>query len=218
MSDPELILYHFPGACSQVTVYALEEAKLAYEIRLVDLRHDEQSRPDFLAISPLGKVPTLLIDGVPLTENAAILTYIAGLRPKAELLPDDGTPAGRADLVGGLVFCAGTLHPQVRGIANPQRLTTGDGAPVREKATALAGKSFSEADRRIADRGWWLGQASVIDVYLNWAFITACRGGFASAPFPALAALAGRLAAGRPAFRRMQAREADFRNRLGTPG
>ena len=75
MTDPSLTLYHFPGACSQVSVRALEMAGLAYSLELVNLGKNEQTGPEYLAISPLGKVPVLLIDGRPLTENSAILTY-----------------------------------------------------------------------------------------------------------------------------------------------
>ncbi|WP_375383561.1 glutathione S-transferase N-terminal domain-containing protein [uncultured Sphingomonas sp.] len=81
MTSPTLTLHHFPGACSQVSVCALEMAELSYSLKLVNLANNEQTGPEYLAISPLGKVPLLLIDGKPLTENSAILTYIAALRP-----------------------------------------------------------------------------------------------------------------------------------------
>lgn len=214
MTSPTLTLHHFPGACSQVAVCALEEAGLAYTLQLVNITTGDQSRPDFLAISPMGKVPTLLIDGTPLIENAAILTYIATLSPGAGLLPDDGSPLARANAVGGLAFCGGTLHPIVRGIANPARLTTGDGAPVREMATTLAAKSFGYAERRLAERGWWLGQRSIVDVYLHWAFATARKGGMDASALPVLSGLAERLMA-MPGFARMQDIETESRAKLG---
>ena len=82
---PDLILYHSPGACSQVCVFALEQAQLPYDLRLVDMKTSEQTKPEYTAVSPLGKVPALVIDGTVLTENAAIQTYIAALRPQAGL-------------------------------------------------------------------------------------------------------------------------------------
>jgi len=147
-------------------------------------------------------VPALVIDGDTLTENAAILVYIDALRPEAGLLPSVGSPRSRAETIAGLSFCSGTLHPQIRGILNPQRMTSGDTAPVREKSIELATKSFGYAEKRIAARGWWLGQWSIIDVYLQWAFSVAERGGFDTAPYPHLMALRDRLSE-RPAFRRM---------------
>jgi glutathione S-transferase len=214
MNQPALTLYHFPGACSQVSLCALEQAGLAYELELVNLASNAQSEPGYKAISPLGKVPTLVIDGDPLTENAAILTYIAALRPEAGLFPTDPSPRVRADIAGGLSFCGGTLHPTIRGIANPSRMTTGDGAPVREKSTELAHKSFGYAEKRLAARGWWLDEPSIVDVYLNWALSVARNAGFDVSELPLLATLRDRLME-RPAFARMQEIEAESRTKLG---
>ena len=214
MPQPELVLYHFPGACSQVAVCALEMAGLEYRLELVNLAAGEQSKPDYLAVNPLGKVPLLTIGGEPLSENAAILTYISALRPDAGLFPSGDDARMRAEGVGGMSFCGGTLHPIVRGLANPQRLTTGEGAPVREKSTELANKSFKQAEQRLAERGWWLGECSIVDVYLNWAFGVARRSGFDTAPFPLLDGLAARLGE-RPTFARMQEIDAQARVELG---
>lgn len=215
MSDPMLTLYHFPGACSRVTVCALEMAGLAYTLELVDLTKGAQLEPSYKTISPLGKVPVLIIDGQPpLTENSAILTYIAALKPACGIFPENPTPRERADAVAGLSFCSGTLHPQIRGIANPQRVTAGDGAPVRQRSTELAAKSFAYAEARLAERQWWLGSLSIVDVYLDWAYAVARKAGFDISPFPNLNALELRLADQLPAYTRMQAEEQRSRDAL----
>lgn len=198
---PLLTLYYFPGACPQVTVCALEEAGLPYELKLVNLAAGEQASADYLKIAPLGKVPALVIDGETLTENSAILFYIDAMKPDARLLPSDGSPRRRADAIAGLSFCSATLHPQVRGILNPQRMTDGDTAPVRAKSIELAKKSFSYAENRIAERGWWLGEWSIVDVYLQWAYGVAEKGGFDTSVYPHLRRLLDRLNE-RPSFRR----------------
>lgn len=203
---PHLTLYHFPGACSQVCVFALEHADLPYELRLVDLKSNEQAQPAYAAISALGKVPALVIDDVVLTENAAIQTYIAELRPQAGLFPLDASPLAGGRQQAGLSFCGGTLHPIVRGLANPSRITDGathsDIDGVRRKATYLANKSFGYAEKHLASADWWLGSWSVIDVYLNWAVSVAASAGFDFTPFPMLRGLRARLMA-QPAFQRM---------------
>ncbi len=213
MTQPDLILYHFPGACSQVAVCALEQAGLTYALRLVDLAKGAQTLPAYLAVSPLGKVPVLTIDGEPLYELAAMLTWIAALRPDAGLFPADPDLRARAEAVGGMSFVGGTLHPLIRGIANPQRMTTGDGEPVREKSRELARKAFGHAEARLAQRGWWLDTESIVDVYLNWAFSVARNAGFDVSSVPLLDGLAERLTA-RPAFAAMLAREAASRAQL----
>ena len=199
MPNTPLILHHSPNACSQTAVCALEQSGLEYRLHLVDLSVGAQSAPSYLAVSPLGKVPALEAEGAVVTENAAVLTYIAARAPDAGLFPAARTPLALSERQAGLSFCGGTLHPMVRGLAAPQRLTDGDVAGVRSRSMALAAKTFALADRRLAERGWWLGEASIVDVYLNWAVQTARRGGFDLAGVPALAALPERLME-RPAF------------------
>ena len=204
---PDLVLYHFPGACSQVCVFALEQTGLKYELRLIDLSTNEQSSPAYYPISSLGKVPAMMIDGVVLTENAAIQTYIAELRPEAGLFPEDRSPLAMANRQAGFSFCGGTLHPIVRGLRNPARLTTGDVEPVRQQSAKLAAKSFGYAEKRLATQsGWWLGEFSIIDVYLNWTISVARLGDFDFSPFPTLTGLKDRLME-RPAFALMMEKE-----------
>jgi glutathione S-transferase len=200
-ATPHLVLHHFPGACSQVCVFALEHAGLDYKLRLVDLQSSEQTSEAYTAVSPLGKVPALVIDGVVLTENAAIQTYLAALRPQAGLFPSDDSPLAAGRRQAGLSLCGGTLHPIVRGLANPLRITDGDPEGVRRKSVALATKSFGFAEACIAETGWWFEQWSLVDVYLNWAVSLAAGAGFDFAPFPTLASLRSRLCE-LPAFRR----------------
>lgn len=214
MPDPDLTLFHFPGACSRVTVCALEMAALDYSLELVNLAAGAQTEAGYRAISPLGKVPVLMIDGEPLAENAAILTFIAALRPDAGIFPADTSPRMRAEAVGGLSFCSGTLHPQIRGLANPSRITAGDEEGVRAKSRELAAKSFGHAERRLGERDWWLGEISIVDVYVDWAFSVARRSGFDVTPYPHLDALETRLAE-MPAYARMQEEERRSRAELG---
>ena len=101
MSDPILKLFHFPGACSQVAVCALEMAELDYTLELVNLQQGAQTRPDYLAVSPLGKIPLMMIDGEPMAENSGILTFIAALRPDAGIFPADPWPRKRGGGGGG---------------------------------------------------------------------------------------------------------------------
>lgn len=203
METPRLVLHHFPGACSQVCVFALEHAGLPYSLSLVDLTVSEQTTPAYVAVSPLGKVPTLVVDGTVVTENAAIQTYLAALRPQAGLFPADPSPLALARRQAGLSLCGAGLHPIVRGLANPGRITDGDPEPVRQRSVYLASKTFAHADAQLAAAGgWWLGSWSLVDVYLNWAVSVAASAGFDFAPFPSLLGLKSRLMA-LPAFVRM---------------
>src|SRR5262249_21888265 len=104
-----LTLYFAPGASSMAPHIALHEIGAPFEARPISLGRREQRTPEFLAVNPEGKVPTLLIDGRALTEVAGILFYLAKRFPAAELLPDD--IEGEAQAVSWMSFIASTLHP-----------------------------------------------------------------------------------------------------------
>jgi glutathione S-transferase len=73
----EIIIFISPGACSRVTMCALEDAGIPYDAHAVNRFANEQKGPEFTAINRKGKVPALMINGEVLTENAAIITWIA---------------------------------------------------------------------------------------------------------------------------------------------
>src|SRR5258708_5645078 len=101
-----LTLYFAPGASSMAPHIALHEIGAPFEAIPVSFRKDENKRPEFLMINPLGQVPTLLIDGRPLTEVAGILFYLARVFPAARLLPQDAEGQGR--VVSWMSFIAAT--------------------------------------------------------------------------------------------------------------
>ena len=80
-----LTLYFSPGSSSMAVHIALHEIGAPFESRFIALNGNENRAPDYLALNPEGKVPTLLIDGRPLTEVAAILFYLARRYPEAGL-------------------------------------------------------------------------------------------------------------------------------------
>ena len=75
---PQLTLYYAPGASSMATHIALHETGAPFALHLVDLSRQENRSPEYLAVNPEGKVPTLIIDGGDkLTEVAATLWFLA---------------------------------------------------------------------------------------------------------------------------------------------
>lgn len=205
MSRFELFMY--PGACSRVTMTALEEIGVDYEDRCIDLGGGAQSGADYLAINRKGKVPTLSVDGETLTENAAILAYLDQRYPQAALLPRASDPLTTARGLSDVIWCASTLHPQVRQVRAPQKWTLADPAGVHADGLQKFAKECKYISERVGDRGWWYGQQwSIVDAYLNWAYSTAAKGGFALADYPRLLAHAERLRV-RPSCQRARARE-----------
>ena len=89
---------------------ALHEIGVPFEGRPISLAKREQQGAQYLALNPEGKVPTLTIDGRPLTEVAATLYYLAKRFPQAALLPQDDTE-GEAQAISWMSFIASSLHP-----------------------------------------------------------------------------------------------------------
>ena len=85
----EILLYYAPIACSLVPYVTLTEANVNFEVRTVNLRKEQQKSADYLKLNPKHKVPLLVVDGRPLSENVAIQIWIARNFPQAKLLPSD---------------------------------------------------------------------------------------------------------------------------------
>ena len=126
---------------------ALFETGAAFEGRPLSFRNDENKTPAYLAINPLGQVPTLVIDGRPLTEVAGILFYLARTYPEADLLPADAE--GQARAVSWMSFIAAWVHP------------------ARRQGLDHARKVYAQADARLGPRDWTVADRySIADIHL----------------------------------------------------
>lgn len=201
-------LYYAPGAASMAVHWLLIELGVPFEARLVDVEAGAQRDPAYLRINPAGRVPTLVVDGVPHGESAALLMLLAERHPEAGLAPAPGSPA-RADWYELMIYLANTVLPAMRdwfyaGI---------DGDPAGADAVkALARRriegAWNRLDGLLGDGrpylvGGRLGTADLLAMMLmRWS---------RNMPRPAtgwpnLAAYAGRLAA-LPSFVEVNARE-----------
>jgi glutathione S-transferase len=155
-------LFFSPLACSMATRISLYEAGANARYTQVDGKTKQTlDGRDFLTVNPLGLVPALRNDdGVVLTENAAILQYIADRLPDADLAPREGIERSR--LQQWLCFIGTELH---KVLFSP--LLARD-APDGAKAFAIA-KGEGRLDylnRHLADHEFLLNKFSVADAYL----------------------------------------------------
>jgi len=104
-----LTFFYSPGSCALATHLALEHSGLAYTAKKVDFSKQEQLSPEFLKINPKGRVPALVTDAGVLTENPALLVYIAQLAPEANLAPLDD-PWLFAQMQSFNSYLASTVH------------------------------------------------------------------------------------------------------------
>ncbi len=151
-----LVLYFSPGSSSMATHIALHEIGVPFERRLVSFARKEQHTPDYLAVNLEGKVPTLMIDGRPLTEVAGTLYYLAKTYPAAGLWPQGGVET-EAQAISWMSFIAATVHP------------------ARRAGVERWHEVFRLCEPRLGSREWTVGgQYSIADIHLFrlfWRFV-----------------------------------------------
>ena len=165
-------LYYYPGACALADHIVLEWIGATYD--LVEMNRTSVKSPDYLALNPNGNVPLLQDGDFLLTENVAILVYLAELHPEARLL-GDGTPRGRAEVLRWLAFLNSDVHGAFKPIFSPWHFYPDEaGAPeVVEAARGRVRDFLERLDAQLDHREWLAGERSIADPYLfvmlRWA-------------------------------------------------
>ncbi len=147
-----LKLFYSPNACSLAPHIALEEAGADYEAVRVDFAEREQKSAAYLKINPKGRVPALVTDKGVLTENPAILAYIARIFPAAGLAgSEDGFV--RAELHAFNSFLASTVHVAFAHSFRPERFADDPAtiAGMKAKAPALVTAAFDLIEEKLSD-------------------------------------------------------------------
>ena len=161
-----LTLYYSPGVCSMASHIGLEEIGEPYEKRPTLLPKGEHKSEAYLKINPRGKVPALEVDGKVITENTAILTFLARRFPQKKLMPTD--PVEEARCIATMAWFSNTVHPCYTHYVRPERYVEGEEAQASVKETGR--KSFytqcTEIDAMLEGSEWIMGSAfSVADGY-----------------------------------------------------
>src|SRR5690242_1292318 len=103
-------LYYAPGAASMLPHLALLETGAPYELKLVDTAAKQHKSAEYLKLNPNGVIPTLVADGAPMAEAAAMALLLAERHPEAKLAPAPGSPQ-RAAFLQWMLHFANTLQP-----------------------------------------------------------------------------------------------------------
>lgn len=156
-------LYYFSGACSLASNIALREAGLKFELVKVDRRTRKTADGlDFNEVNPKGYVPVLrLDDGEVLTENIAVLQYIADRSPAAKLAPPAGTME-RYHLVEWLAFVSTEIHKSFSPLFRDEAH-----AEVKQYARKHIATRLDYLNGAIGNRPFLMGENfTVADAYL----------------------------------------------------
>jgi glutathione S-transferase len=163
-----LKLFYAPGSCAMASHIALEEAGAAYDAVRLDLRAGDQRKPEYLAVNPKGRVPALVTDRGILTENPAILAFVAQTHPAARLAPfDDAYELGRVQSFNS--YLCSTVH-----VAHAHRMRAyrwaDDAAAIAEmqrKVPQNVGECFDLIEREMFEGPWAMGERfTICDPYL----------------------------------------------------
>lgn len=202
-----LTLYYSPGACSLAAHIALEETGAAFTPVRVDFSSAQQRSADYLAMNPKGRVPVVAEEGFVVTENPAILRYVARRYPGAGLWPDD--PQDEARCTEWLAWCSSGLHVAYAHVRRAERYAASEAgkAEVVAKGREATRELWEAVEAKLAASrsAWSAGERySVADPYLfvfwNWGR-GAALGYDMPGDFPAWTAHAKRLGERRPVQR-----------------
>ncbi|PCC68859.1 glutathione S-transferase [Nannocystis exedens] len=195
-------LYYSPGSASMLVHLLLLEIGAPHELRRVDLDAGAQRDPAYLRLNPGGVVPTLIVDGAPRWETAALALLLAERHPEANLAPPPGSPA-RADYLQWMLYLANSLQPAFRWWFYPEA------EGVAAEAVLAAARRRIEAawdrlDAHLGAAGPYLLGAEVgaPDLYATMLMRWSRKMPRPATEWPHLAALAGRVKA-RPSWRRL---------------
>jgi glutathione S-transferase len=200
-------LYYAPGSASLVVHLALIEAGADYELKRIDIEKGEQRTREYLAINPHGVVPTLMVDGQPCMEAAALTLLVAERHGAAGLAPAPGS-AQRPAFLQWMLYLANSLQPLYRQWFYPNDHLAEGGAEVKENARLGIGKCWDYIDAHLAAHGpYLLGDVfSAADLYALMLMRWARNMPRPATQWPHVARLAVRLKA-RPSWPRMCAEE-----------
>jgi glutathione S-transferase len=160
--------FYSPGTCALASHIALEDAGASYELKRLDFRKTEQQSPDYLAINPKGRVPTLRTPRGVLTETPAILAFVAQSFPEARLAPLDD-PFAFAQLQAFTSHLCSTVHVAHAHGRRGYRWAAEEAsfADMKRKVPESVGACFELIETRMFKGPWVMGEDySIADPYL----------------------------------------------------
>lgn len=163
-------LYFAPVSCALVPFILLTEADAKFELCPLNIRGNQQRSDEYLKLNPKHKVPLLVVDGQPLSENVAIQFWIANNFPQAKLLPAGQWDAAQA--ISLLAWFASGIHPNISRYTAPLKFCSVSGT--EDDTKGIARKSLLEALRiaedRLKGRNFFFDHFTASDAYFFWCF------------------------------------------------
>jgi glutathione S-transferase len=200
-------LYYSPGAASLVVHWLLIELGVPHELRLVDTKAGQHKGSDYLALNPNGVIPTLVADGKPLYEAAALVLHLADRHAASGLAPALDDPQ-RGPYLQWMLNLANTLQSPLRLWWYPQDIDALQPEAVRDGARKRIEATWDRLDAHLATHGPYLlgDRLSAADFYLAMLMRWTRSMPRPGHDWPHLASLAQAMKA-RPSFKTLYERE-----------
>ena len=208
MNPSNYTLYYSPGSASLVVHWMLIELDAPHSLALVDTAAGAQKQPEYLALNPNGVVPTLIIDGTPHYEAAALLMHLADAFPASALAPTLSDPQ-RVDYTQWMFNLANMVQPLFRQWWYPHEPAGETNAQaVLQCVQPRIEAQWKRIDAHLAAHGPYLlgGRLTAADFYLTMLMRWSRNMPKQAIDWPHLAALAAQLKT-RPSFARLYERE-----------
>lgn len=167
-------LFYYPRNASWAPHMLLAEMELGYELVLVDRKTEAQKNPEYLKLNPTGRIPTLVIDGDPIYESAAICLFLCERHPENNLIPAAGT-IERARFYQWLFYLNASLQPELMVYFYPQKYTAAKSGyeEIKQAQEQRVTQMLALIDKELEDKEFLLGDKIsacdfVLFMLLHW--------------------------------------------------
>src|SRR3981081_1525652 len=163
-----LKLYYSPGSCALASHIALQEAGAPYTTERIDFKANQQNSPEYLAINPKGRVPSLVTDRGILTETPAMLAFIAQSFPQAKLAPlDDAFEFAKVQSFTSYLCSSVHVAHSHKGRGYRGATDEASFADMKRMIPKSVGAGFALIERAMLRGPWVMGeQYTICDSYL----------------------------------------------------
>ena len=148
---------------------ALEEMKISYNVKAINISNGDQFKDDFISIAPNNKIPAIVDHDtdISLMESGAILLYLA--KKSGKLMPTDG--AAYWDAMQWIMWQMSGLGPMLGQLHQFAKFNAGKSPFAEERFLKEAQRLYSVLDRRLQDRDYLIGDLSIVDISI-WPWIS----------------------------------------------
>jgi glutathione S-transferase len=173
-TPPRVTFFHAPQTRSGATRALFEELGVEYDMHVLSLKAGDTRKPDYLAVNPMGKVPAIRHGDALITEQPAVMMYLADLYPETKLAPPISDPL-RGPYLRWMVFYGSCFEPAVidksmqRDPAPPSTSPYGDFDTMLgtltdqlDRGPYLLGETFSAADVLYGTALDWMTQFKLV--------------------------------------------------------